>query len=99
MAETTTATAEAVRNSRKHRKGVVISKSGDKSIVVQGERRRIHPQYGKVIRLFKKFHAHDERNEAQVGDQVEIAECRPISKLKHWRLVSVMKAPEGAQKA
>ena len=100
MAETTTTTAEtAERSSRKHRKGVVISKSGDKSIVVQAERRRVHPEYGKVVRLFKKFHAHDERNEAKVGDQVEIAECRPLSRLKHWRLVVVTQVAEGAQKA
>lgn len=100
MAETTTTTAEtAERSSRKHRKGVVISKSGDKSIVVQAERRRVHPEYGKVVRLFKKFHAHDERNEAKVGDQVEIAECRPLSRLKHWRLVAVTQVAEGAQKA
>jgi len=99
MAETTTATEAAVRNSRKHRKGVVISKSGNKSIVVQSERRRVHPQYGKVVRQFKKYHAHDERNEAHVGDQVEIAECRPISRLKRWRLVAVTQVAEGAQKA
>ena len=99
MAETTTATEAAERNSRKHRKGVVISKSGDKSIVVQSERRRIHPEYGKVVRQFKKYHAHDERNEAKVGDQVEIAECRPLSRLKHWRLVAVTQVAEGAQKA
>jgi small subunit ribosomal protein S17 len=99
MAETTTATAAEVRNHRKHRKGVVVSKSGDKSIVVQAERRRVHPQYGKVVREFKKYHAHDERNEAKVGDQVEIAECRPMSRLKHWRLVAVTQAAEGAQKA
>ena len=99
MAETTTATEADVRNSRKHRKGVVVSKSGDKSIVVQTERRRVHPQYGKVVRLFKKYHVHDERNEAKVGDQVEIAECRPLSRLKHWRLAAVTLAAEGAQKA
>ena len=102
MSETTTtteATEPIVRNSRKHRKGAVISKSGDKSIVVQSERRRVHPQYGKVIREFKKYHAHDERNEAKVGDQVEIAECRPLSKMKHWRLVAVTHVAEGAQKA
>jgi len=99
MAETTTATEAVVRNSRKHRKGVVISKSGNKSIVVQFERRRVHPEYGKVVRQFKKYHAHDERNEAKVGDRVEIAECRPISRLKHWRLVTVLQAAEGAQKA
>ena len=99
MAETTTATEAAERNSRKQRKGVVLSKSGDKSIVVRTERRRVHPQYGKVIREYKKYHAHDEGNVAKVGDQVVIAECRPLSRLKHWRLVSVTQAVEGAQKA
>ena len=99
MSEIATTVTEATeRNSRKHRKGVVVSKSGDKSIVVKFERRRVHPEYGKVIRTSKKYHAHDENNEAKVGDQVEIAECRPISKLKHWRLVAVMQVAEGAQK-
>jgi len=102
MAETTTEAAApeaVVRNSRKHRKGVVTSKSGNKSIVVRTERRRAHPKYGKVVREFKAYHAHDERNEAQVGDQVEIAECRPISRLKHWRLLAVTQVAKGAQKA
>ena len=99
MAEQTTELAADARSSRKHRKGVVLSKSGDKSIVVQSERRRVHPEYGKVVRVFKKYHAHDERNEAKVGDQVEIAECRPLSRLKHWRLVTITHAAEGVQKA
>ena len=99
MAETTTTIETAGRGSRKHRKGVVLSKSGNKSIVVQSERRRVHPEYGKVVRQFKKYHVHDERNEAKVGDQVEIAECRPLSRLKHWRLVAVTQVAEGAQKA
>ena len=87
------------RNSRKTRKGVVVSRSGDKSIVVQSERRRRHPEYGKVIRLFKKYHVHDEHNAAKVGDQVSIVECRPLSRLKRWRLIAVVKAAEGAQQA
>jgi small subunit ribosomal protein S17 len=99
MAETTTTTETAVRNRRKSRKGTVISRSGNKSIVVQAQRRRVHPVYGKVVREYKKFHAHDEQNTAQVGDQVEIVECRPISRLKHWRLVAVLQAAKGAQKA
>jgi small subunit ribosomal protein S17 len=99
MAETMTTSDTVVRKIRKSRKGVVISRSGNKSIVVQAERRRVHPKYGKVIREFKKFHAHDELNVAQVGDQVEIAECRPISRLKHWRLVAVTQAAKGAQQA
>ena len=92
MAETT-----EKRGSRKIRKGFVVSRMGDKSIVVQTERRKRHPKYGKVMRLFRKFHVHDERNEAQVGDQVTIVECRPLSKLKRWRLIAVMTAEGAAQ--
>ncbi|NLL82725.1 MAG: 30S ribosomal protein S17 [Lentisphaerae bacterium] len=84
------------RGIRKVRKGVVVSRSGDKSIVVQAERRLRHPLLGKVVRQFKKYHAHDENNEAKVGDQVVITECRPMSKMKRWRLVSQGVA-EGAQ--
>jgi len=104
MSETTTesvaaaAAIPAERHNRKLRKGVVISKSGNKTIVVQSERRRVHPEYGKVVRQFKKYHVHDERNEAKVGDRVEIVECRPLSSLKHWRLLAVV-AAEGAQQA
>jgi small subunit ribosomal protein S17 len=79
-------TAE-VRGSRKVRKGVVISKSGEKSVIVQGERRERHPVYGKVVRRFKKYHAHDEANTAKVGDTVTIAETRPLSATKRWRIV------------
>jgi small subunit ribosomal protein S17 len=93
MAETTES-----RGSRKVRKGVVISRSGNKSIVVQTERRLRHPLYGKVIRQHKKYHAHDEQNAARVGDAVVIAECRPLSKMKRWRVVGVA-AAEGAPKA
>lgn len=84
MAETTT----KKRGSRKVRKGVVVSKSGEKSVIVQSERRERHPIYGKVVRRFKKFHAHDEANTAQVGDVVTIAETRPLSATKRWRIVS-----------
>ena len=84
MSETS---AENTRNSRKVRKGVVVSKSGIKSVVVQGERRERHPVYGKVIRVFKKYHAHDEANTAKVGDAVTIMETRPLSATKRWRIV------------
>lgn len=93
------AAGASARNSRKTRKGVVLSRSGNKSIVVQSERRRRHPEYGKVIRLFKKYHVHDEQNAAQVGDLVAIVECRPLSRLKRWRLIEVVQAAEGAQQA
>lgn len=83
-------TEASERGSRKVRKGTVISKSGDKSIVVQSESRERHPIYGKVIRRFKKFHAHDEENKAKVGDSVTIMETRPLSAIKRWRLVSIV---------
>lgn len=83
MAETTANS----RGSRKVRKGTVISKSGIKSVIVQGERRELHPKYGKVIRVFKKYHAHDEDNTAKVGDAVTIMETRPLSATKRWRIV------------
>lgn len=84
MAETL---ARAVR---KEREGVVVSDAMEKSIVVLIERRMRHPQYGKEIRRFKKFYAHDEKNEAKKGDRVLIAETRPLSRLKRWRLVKVV---------
>lgn len=84
MSETT-----VERASRKVRKGTVVSKSGDKSIVVRVERRLPHPLYGKIIKECTKLHAHDEENKAKVGDTVAIMECRPMSKTKRWRLVSV----------
>lgn len=75
------------RGNRKVRKGKVTSKSGEKSVIVQGERRELHPKYGKVIRRFKKYHAHDEANTAKVGDTVTIVETRPLSATKRWRIV------------
>lgn len=85
------------RGNRKTRTGVVVSRSGDKSVIVQVERRVPHPLYGKVMRQFKKFHVHDERNEAKVGDRADIVECRPLSARKRWRLVAIKAAHEGAQ--
>lgn len=83
-------THEAKRGIRKERKGVVTSRSGDKSLVVQIESRKRHPIYDKVIRTRRKFHVHDERNEGSVGDKVRIVESRPISKMKRWRLLEVL---------
>ena len=80
------------RGARKEQKGTVVRKSGDKSLVVRVERRRPHPFYGKVMKLFRKFHVHDEENAAKLGDQVLIVECRPMSKMKRWRLSAVLKA-------
>ena len=78
------------RGVRKKRKGTVVSKSGNKSIVVLVEQRRQHPFYGKVVKSSKKHHVHDEKNEATIGDLVLIVESRPMSRLKRWRLVEVL---------
>jgi small subunit ribosomal protein S17 len=78
------------RNNRKVRSGVVVSASCDKTIVVQVHERKPHPIYKKMMSLTKKFHAHDENNEAHVGDTVTIMETRPLSKLKRWRLVEII---------
>jgi small subunit ribosomal protein S17 len=86
----TTPEHAAVRGTRKDRAGVVVSRSGDKSVVVLVERRVRHPLYGKVQRKQKKFHVHDEKNELKVGDRVAIVESRPLSRLKRWRLDSVL---------
>ncbi len=66
--------------------GVVVSNTGDKTVVVRVERRVRHPLYGKIIRRSKKYHAHDPENAHDVGDVVRIQECKPISKLKSWEV-------------
>ena len=71
---------------RRVMQGVVVSDKNQKTVVVRVERRVMHPVYGKVVRLSKKFHAHDEAGH-KVGDQVRIRECRPISKLKRWEVL------------
>ena len=68
--------------------GVVVSSKNNKTIVVQVERRYTHPLFKKTVRKSKRYHAHDEANKAQVGQQVEIQECAPRSKLKRWEIVS-----------
>ena len=75
------------RGARKLRKGVVVSKMGTKSVVVEVSYREIHPVYGKVITRTKKYHAHDEDDTAKVGDTVTIMETRPMSATKRWRVV------------
>jgi len=67
--------------------GTVVSDKGDKTVVVRVERRVKHPLYGKIIKLSKKYHAHDAANEFHVGEVVRIEECAPISKLKTWKVV------------
>ena len=67
--------------------GTVVSDKGDKTVVVRVERRVKHPLYGKIIKLSKKYHAHDAANEFRAGEIVRIEECAPVSKLKTWRVV------------
>jgi small subunit ribosomal protein S17 len=67
--------------------GTVVSDKGDKTVVVRVERRVKHPLYGKIIKLSKKYHAHDAANEFHVGEIVRISECAPISKLKTWTVL------------
>ena len=81
---------EETRNLRKERTGLVTSNKMEKSIVVSVERKQKHPMYGKFIKLTRKFHAHDEKNECNIGDTVRIMETRPLSKTKNWRLVEII---------
>ena len=67
--------------------GTVVSDKADKTVVVRVERRVKHPLYGKIIKLSKKYHAHDEDNAFRAGEQVRIEECSPISKLKTWTVI------------
>src|SRR6266496_42114 len=85
----------ATRGKRKERVGEVISNKMAKTITVQVKRRFPHPRYKKVITGYKKLYAHDEKNEAKIGDQVRIEETRPLSKLKRWRLVEVVVKSSG----
>ncbi len=78
------------RNLRKERIGVVTSDKMDKSIVVSVERKVKHPKYGKFVKKTKKFVAHDEINDCNIGDTVKIMETRPLSKTKNWRLVEIV---------
>ena len=70
--------------------GVVVSRSGDKTVSVLVERRVLHPRYHKTVRRFKKYLIHDEKNEVNVGDTVTALECRPLSKTKSYRLKEVL---------
>ena len=75
------------RGARKVRKGVVVSKSGTKTVKVAVSYRERHPVYGKIVTRTKNYHAHDESDEVKVGDVVTIMETRPLSATKRWRVV------------
>jgi small subunit ribosomal protein S17 len=78
------------RNTRRARQGYVVSDKMDKTVVVQIEDRKKHPLYGKVVKRYVKFAAHDEKNEAKNGDLVSIMETRPLSRKKHFRLERII---------
>ncbi len=67
--------------------GVIVSDKSDKTVIVLVERRIAHPVYGKIVRVNKKYAAHDEKNAHKIGDAVKIRECRPLSKTKHWEVI------------
>ncbi|MBC8002983.1 MAG: 30S ribosomal protein S17 [Opitutaceae bacterium] len=79
------------RGLRKTRVGQVVSNGANKTAVVQTVTRVPHARFGKIIKQIKKFHAHDEENTAQIGDVVRIMETRPLSKLKRWRVVEILR--------
>src|SRR6267154_2374821 len=100
MAETKTQQTQKAENSgrRKLVVGEVVSNRMQKTIVVEVVRKKAHPFYGRVVSKAKKFYAHDEKNEARIGDVVRLEETRPLSKLKRWRLKQIVRktalAPE-----
>jgi len=83
-------TSQSAKGLRKVRTGRVTSDIRDKTITVAVDRTVLHPLYGRVVRKSKKYMAHDEQNDAHVGDLVEITETRPLSKTKRWRLTQVI---------
>ena len=88
---TTSSTAEdAVRNARKVREGVVVSNKMNKTIVISIVEQVRHPRYSKFVARTKKLYAHDETNDAKIGDRVRVMETRPMSKQKRWRLIEVL---------
>jgi len=86
------------RGHRKERVGNVVSNKMNKTIIVRVERRFRHPEFKKVVTAYSKFYAHDEKNEAKVGDRVRIQETRPLSKTKSWRLVEVVERNQDVAK-
>lgn len=89
--ETNNSTTHPGRGLRKERIGQVVSTKMMKTAVVETTTRVPHPKFGKIVKQIKRFYAHDEDGTAQVGDTVRISETRPLSKLKRWRLVEIVK--------
>src|ERR1700760_1148817 len=87
----TTPETSPSRGLRKERVGQVVSTKMQKTAVIETTPRVPHAKFGKIVKQVKRFYAHDEEGKAQVGDTVRIAETRPLSKLKRWRLVEIIK--------
>ena len=83
-------TNETRINTRKVREGIVVSDKMNATLVVAVQERVSHPKYGKTVQRTKKLYAHDEKNDAKIGDRVRVEETRPLSKLKRWRLVEIL---------
>jgi small subunit ribosomal protein S17 len=83
-------TNETRINTRKVREGIVVSDKMNSTLVVAVEERVSHPKYGKTVKRTKKLYAHDEKNDAKIGDRVRLEETRPLSKLKRWRLIEIL---------
>ncbi len=90
----TSSTNNDVRGNRKSKVGQVVSNAQNKTITVEVESRSPHKRYKKVIKSRKRYAAHDETNEAKVGDMVRIGETRPLSKMKRWRLIEIISRAE-----
>ena len=90
MTETPSTVVADASNARKVREGVVVSNKMNKTIVISIVERVRHPKYAKFVSRTKKLYAHDETNDAQVGDRVRVMETRPLSKQKRWRLIEVL---------
>jgi small subunit ribosomal protein S17 len=90
VVQNTTDASTEDRAARKVREGVVVSASMDKTLVIAVVERVRHAKYNKFVMRTKKLYAHDEINDAKVGDKVRVMETRPLSKLKRWRLVEIM---------
>ena len=90
MSENAAGGTPATRGYRKGREGYVVSDKMDKTVVVQVEDHVKHPKYGKVLRRTKKYKAHDEQNECNVGDRVLLMETRPLSATKRWRIAEIL---------
>ena len=90
MEQQASSTTEERERRRQQKVGVVVSNKMQKTVVVEVERLVMHPLYHKYLRRRSRFMAHDEKNECKVGDRVEIKETRPLSKMKRWRVTSVV---------